>query len=453
MKTVAIPIETKVREFDGKLWLGLNLVSRGYRVILGPHDEVSSTFDITEPDIYLTKDPGDPNIDIFKRLRSAGISVCGLATEGAVFESLDQFGHNKKEILNHLDAFFAWGEKPANEVRQHHDDKRNLHVSGNPRFDLLQPQLRSIYQDRAVPISKKYGEYILFNTSFSIPNPYSQRQITKIEETLGTLEQQKRTYFFRVFYSFMQTIYYLQELFPKTNIIIRPHPSENNNTYTKAFREYDRIHVEDSGDVRTWIAGATVTVHHTSTTGIESALIRVPVVSYRPVQSESYGAKLPQVVSKEALTQEELAEYISDQLHTDQPYELTDDQKQYLKQYIHNIDESAAENICRVIGSLNINGEKKYGMLKPTLGEKIERRIKSFRWSDQAITAYDTIHKLAGNESHQEQRRYHAEKFPGLTKKEIINTVDQMDGVAELGDIHVDDIPLTNNTFSLTLQG
>lgn len=447
MKTVAIPIETKVREFDGKLWLGLNLVSRGYRVILGPHYEVTSTFDITEPDIYFTKDPGDPDINIFKRLRSAGISVCGLDTEGAVFESLDQFGHNKKEILNHLDAFFAWGEKPADEVRQHHDDDHNLHVSGNPRFDLLQPNLRFIYQNQAKPFIEQYGEYILVNGSFGLANPIKAGKV--VEEKRYDSVDQLYTHAYRVFHSFMEAIYYLQDEFPETDIIIRPHPSEDNTTYENAFERHTHVHVEDTGDVRAWIAGASLTVHHTSTTGIESALLGVPVVSYRPIQNEDYESVLPQVVSKKALNREVLAECVSRSLDNNQPYGMDAEQTAHLKQYFHNVDVSAADIICDVVDSLEIRTEKNYESLKPDRTGAVERRIKNSRWATEIISVYDTVQWLAGNESNQKRRAYRKQKFPGLEEYEIVDRIDEFKQVLELGSVSIEDVPLTNDTFVL----
>jgi surface carbohydrate biosynthesis protein len=83
MSTVAIPIETKVRELDGKLWLGLHLLARDHSVVLGPAGEVKASLHRTAPDMYISKDLGDGNVDFFDALRAAGCRVCGLPTEGA----------------------------------------------------------------------------------------------------------------------------------------------------------------------------------------------------------------------------------------------------------------------------------------------------------------------------------------------------------------------------------
>lgn len=450
-KKIAIPIETKVREYDGKLWLGLNLINRGNQIIIGPTSEIKTTLDNSRPDIYISKDPGDSNGEFFDHLQSSGISVCGLDTEGAVFESMGTYAHNKQNILNHMNAFFMWGEIPANTVRQHYNDnnKTNIYVTGNPRFDLLQPEMRHIYKQRSGPLNNKYENYILINGNFTLSNPYSQRQIKKSEDVYGSIELAKHCYADRIFHSFMEAIYHLQNEFPETHIIIRPHPSERNATYEEAFSGYDRIHVEDSGDARDWIAGAGVTIHHDCTTGIESALMGRPVVSYRPIQKEEYESRLPQFVSREAYTREELTEYVSSYLQNDHQYKMTSKQTNELEQYFHNIDELAAENICDVIKSLEIPEEKNYDSLKPNLSEDIKRRVKSSRWSQQAVTVYHHRYRLAGNESVPKQRKYRKQKFPGLEKNEILESIDQMKGFLDLNSVSVMKVPLTNNTYRI----
>jgi len=446
---IAIPIETKVREFDGKLWLGLNFVSRGDQVIIGSPTEIKKTLDYSQPDVYITKDPSDGNENFFNKLRSAGITVCGLDTEGAVYESIEKFAYNKRNFVNHIDALFTWGKKQANKIRQHYSNKTNIYVTGNPRFDLLQPKLRHIYEERSEPLNDKYGNYILINGNFTLSNPYSRQQIEKNENIYGSIESAKQCYADRIFHSFIEAVYHLQSEFPETHIIIRPHPSERNATYEEGFHRYNRVHVEDSGDARDWIAGAGVTIHHDCTTGIESALMGKPVVSYRPIQKEEYESRLPQVVSREAYTREELTEYVSRYLQDDHQYEMNSKQTNELKQYFHNIDELAAQNICDVIESLEVPEEKNYGLLESGLSDDVKWRIIKSRWSEQAFAIHDQIHKLAGIETNQKQRRYQKQKFPGLEKEEILESIDRMKGLLDLNSVSVKKIPLTNNTYSI----
>lgn len=449
MTTIALPIETKVREFDGKLWLALNLIKRGYTVVLGRSDEIKSTLDITQPDIYVSKDPGDNNIPLFINLIEAGIRVCVLDTEGGVYRNKERYMFNKKESLNYVDKIFCWGHDSADAIIQHYGNSNCVEVTGNPRFDLLQPEIRSIYRDGATPLKEQYGKFILFNGNFPKANPFRQQVITKHEEEYGSMSQEKRIYNQRIFHLFLDAIYNLQNKFPETNVIIRPHPSEDNKRYEDIFNGYKHVHVEDSGDVRYWLAGASVTLHHDCTTGIESALMGVPVVSYRPVQNRKYESELPQIVSEQVFTLNELTTFVSQHLQKDQSYELDTSQTDYLKQFFHNIDESAAENICNVIDSLEIRSEKNYDKLKPDLKGDIERRLKSSRWSDQVLAAYDDVHNLVGKKSRREQRQYNRQKFPGLKKGEVYERIEHIGKVLDIGLVSVESVTLTNDTFYL----
>lgn len=57
-KVIALPIETKARELDGKLWLAKNLIARGYKVALGKCSEIMGNLDIICPDVVFAVSAG-----------------------------------------------------------------------------------------------------------------------------------------------------------------------------------------------------------------------------------------------------------------------------------------------------------------------------------------------------------------------------------------------------------
>jgi surface carbohydrate biosynthesis protein len=449
MVTVALPIETKVRELDGKLWLALNLIEADNRVVIGRSEEIHNTLDITKPDIIISKDCGDGNTEYFDRLRDIGITVCGLHTEGGVFNSENRFIHNRKEILNHIDAYFTWGKSQAEIMRHHYQgNHNNLHVTGNPRFDLLQPNHRSYYTNRAASHRSKYGKYVLLNGTFTLANPYGERQLSKSESIYGEIKEEEFSYSSRVFHLFLDAIYNITTKFDNITIIVRPHPGEDNSTYEEEFARHSNIIIEDSGDVKTWIAGAQAVVHHDCTTGIESALMGTPTVSYQPIRNETYDSELPMRVSAEARTREDLINFISESIASDNSYKLTNRRKDHLKQYFHNIDEVAAENICNVI---NNTGPRDYNdahrKLTPSVYDRVERRIKSSGFGNQFLALYDFANQLVGNNEPYERRQYRKEKFPGLDKNEIEQGLNQLEKFVEINNMSVEKVPLTTDTF------
>jgi hypothetical protein len=188
MSSVALPIETKVRELDGKLWLGLNLVARGHDVVIGPAGEVKASLHRTTPDVYITKDPGDDKIGFFDALRQAGCRVCGLPTEGGVFTDIASSLVNRERVFDHVEYYFMWGRTQAEAAKDLATDARTVTVTGNPRFDLCRPAYRSVYDTAAARHRDRHGPYVLFNMNFGKANPHDfvgQQRHVQTQQQVG----------------------------------------------------------------------------------------------------------------------------------------------------------------------------------------------------------------------------------------------------------------------------
>jgi len=63
----------------------------------------------------------------------------------------------------------TWGEDNARAFRQFsgYDNNTPIIVTGNPRIDLLRPELREFYRPEAEALRERYGNFILINTNFS----------------------------------------------------------------------------------------------------------------------------------------------------------------------------------------------------------------------------------------------------------------------------------------------
>lgn len=449
MPTIALPIETKSREFLGKLWLGLNLVQRGHTVVLGPSYEVKKSLDRSKPDIYITKDPGDSQVQFFSTLSDAGIVVCGLDTEGGVFDSIENYTNNKQEVLEYLDCLFVWGEKPANALAEAVGKSETIVVTGNPRFDLLAPGLRNIYADEALTLIDRYGEYVLFNTSFGAANHLLQDAYESGSTSLGAFDIDFYKRKSHLLYATVEAIHALSEVHFETSIIIRPHPSEDSSTYEKIFRHFENVYVEQTGDVRSWIFGAQVVVHSGSTTGIEGAMMDRPVLSFWPLPEETNASSLPNRVSEVAFDRQALLQKISAHLGSDSDYELSDKQRAYLKQYIHNVDEYSSDLICDWIDSIEFPDRANYRSLTPGFKERIEQRVKRSRWSGLAETMYDLAVTLRSGHDGGMKRAYGTQKFPGLTKSELVESVRRFQAIVEVDGVRLEKVPRTRDTFEL----
>lgn len=426
MSAVALPIETKARELHGKLWLGLHLLERGHDIVLGPSWEVDVTLHKTQPDAYISQGPSDSKIDRFTELRQAGIRVYGLPPESGIGSSIEQIVTNKKQIVNHIDGFLCWGQKYKEALSKHYDNTDNIYLTGNPRFDLRYRRFRALYNKRAENLRTKHGKFILVNTNFGRANAFDQNQMFgQLERLYDGVEIENFRHQKRTFYLFLEAILHFSDSLDEVNIIIRPHPGENHDAYSQAFDPFENIKVIYSGDARTWITAAEIVLHHDCTTGIESVLIGTPTVSYRPIDTPESDTKIAQAISNEVFERDHLVKTIQS-LVSDEPQEMSSEQKNLLRPYFYNIDSCAAEAISDIIGQKEPMSAKNYERIRPTKRELVEARVRATRWSEQATKAYDTVRQLLGEDSLRGTRKKRQQKFPGLVQDEIIEIVENL---------------------------
>jgi len=445
--TVALPIETKVRELYGKLWLSSHLLKRGYDIVIGTSWEVGSTLHSTRPDFYISKDPSDENIEFFDSLRASGVRAYGLPPEGGVGSGINRWVSNRTEVVNHLDGFFCWGEAQQEALSSHYQDTSAVLNTGNPRFDLPYSEFRSIYEHLSSPIREKYAPFILVNTNFGYANPFDiDLQFSKIEQIFGNIDTSTIRHDSRTFHSLLEAILYLDEKID-INIIIRPHPGEDQQRYDDIFAPYDNVHIIHEGDVRTWIAAADAVIHHDCTTGIESALMESAVISYRPIDSAESSSEISQAVSREVFDREQLLAAVRNS-KSESNDAISDRQTDNLLPYFQNVDSCAALAICEVFDNQDLIRQKNYENLEPSLFSSIEMYLKTTKWETSATRAYDRLRMLEAGKSRKAAREKNNQKFPGLSEGEIqkvLNLIDEGQG----NEVRINNVSMTNDTYLL----
>jgi surface carbohydrate biosynthesis protein len=455
MKSVAISIENKVRELDGKLWLALNLIDRGYEVTIGPSWEIKPSLEEINPDVYFAKDVGDGNIEFFKSLRNAGIAVCGIPPETGVNSSVDSFIENRKDILHYMDAYFAWGHIPKTAFQSHYERsllKSKVKITGNPRFDLVTKNLRSFYKKSAEELNKQYCDYLLINTNFGLANPAGSRE--------DTYSKQKELYpdidpYYegirgsRVLYSFIELVFYLLSNDIEENIVIRPHPGEDHSTYQNIFEPFDDVYVRHYGDVRSWIAASSGVLHYDCTTGIEAALMETPVLSYQAVDLELDPKPLSQILSHEVASRDGVLSWLYNYRTANENYTMSPEQVKEAKGFFPNIDELAAPKICDIVDSLEpVSGSS--DRYDNTLRQKTELSVRSSRFGSDIIRLYDSLQDHLTDGDHKPARAKRQQKFSGLSGEELAEKVHLFADYTKSDSLTIDPIPKTRYTYNIS---
>lgn len=85
----------------------------------------------------------------------------------------------RRDTLLHVSKEFCWGSHQKRSITSANPDLTNrCHEVGNPRFDLLQPKYRTIYEEEAQSIKDQYGNLFLLIQDFL--NIIQQRERRKI---------------------------------------------------------------------------------------------------------------------------------------------------------------------------------------------------------------------------------------------------------------------------------
>jgi hypothetical protein len=282
-------------------------------------------------------------------------------------------------------------------------------MTGNPRIDLLNPIFRNIYQDNLKDIRMKIGEFILINTSFGVCN--WKKEDCLAEDYLKEMEERNKinsqdhrlrlqdyfNYKKQNMNGFRRLAKSLALKYPDTNIVIRPHPSEDVNYWSILEKSYPNILIRSEHDSIPWILGAKAIIQNDCTTGVEAGLIGCNVINFNCDLLQSPNFELVSRLTRYAATIDEVVYLIeSKSLNYG-----SDSYKHVISDFIVNWDNDklAATQIVELICLNNLAYTEKKFLTRNYL-ERIFNTYKLYM-----------------------SKNYRSSKFPGLNKSLVENTI------------------------------
>ncbi len=416
--TIILPIETKVREFHGKMFFAYNAVRAGFEVYAGDQARMWNYADLFPRGIYIDKSVAATRRDWFKKLRSFGHHVVSWDEEGLLFFNPEMYKKLRLDemTLGMTDLFFCWGDVQKEVILSYHPEMRSrLFVCGNPRFDLMREDYRDIYSEAVTSLRKRYGRIILINTNFAFCNHF--RSEADLQEMLksyplasepgyidGWIDYQRQG-----FQTFFKTIPEISRRYPDHTIIIRPHPSENHATWEYFSQRHANVVVNAEGNVHEWIMASEVLLHDNCTTAVEAFILGVPAISYREIQNRKYENFLPKELSFLVQTQDELFDIIDQALNNTVELYKTKiwsfDKQQILRRYIAGLEKkTSVQSMLDIIDKSPI-----HTFSSTNISKRIEWKIKIL-WRKLLHRYREYLHPPDG---------YSRQKFPSLSRDEI----------------------------------
>ena len=262
------------------------------------------------------------------------------------------------KAMAYVSHFFAWGEDNAELWRRypHMPQSASIDVTGNPRNDLLRPELHGYYENEVAEIKKAHGDFILVNTNFNHVNAFTPVQnLFQPVEKPGDVPQFGRAakgmardyaeglrdHKQSIFRDFQRMIPELDKVFPDYRIVVRPHPTESQKIYHDIAARCQRVSVTNEGNVVPWLLSARALVHNSCTTGVEAYVMRVPAVTYRASVDETYDFgfyRLPNLISHTCYNIDELKATLKQILDGELGPAGGDDRKQLIEHYLAALD-------------------------------------------------------------------------------------------------------------------
>lgn len=433
--TLLIPVENQARELDPKLLLAAVAAGRGYDCIVGERGRLDFRLARFPRGIYLAKSMTARSRKVFSILRQLGHEIAVWDEEVLVRYRFPEIYYGRRlapETLALVSHLFAWGEDNAEVLRKYpHYAGTPISVTGNPRGDLLRPELRGRFAAEAEAIRREQGDFLLVNTNFGHVNAYhpslnlllapdadGRRAMGRGSVGMTRAYAEGRAAHKQaVFESFFEMVPFLHDAFPEIDVVIRPHPVEEMRPWHALAEKLPRARiVPAAGSPIPWLMATHALVHNCCTTGIEAWLLGTPSVTFRPVQSDLYEEVLPNAVSHDARDLETLRSLVARILAGELGRLESEVARRVVEHHIAALDGPlACERIVDVLDEIE---EARRAARPPGPGARLAARWRGLR---RRIKKERTSRR-AGAKNSPEIRR---QRYPGIELAEVRERLDR----------------------------
>jgi surface carbohydrate biosynthesis protein len=325
-----IPVENQVRELDAKLLLACVAARRGLSSIIGAKRYVDDRIASFPRSIYIAKSLLHGHNKLFRIARKLGHEIVAWDEDSLVHLPAETYYSRRLSpvSLACVSQLFAWGEDNAELWRRYPEmpPAIPIHVTGNPRNDLLRAEIQPYYQDEVDAIRRNHGDFILVNTNFNHVNSFSPiRRLFLPPDAPDALPRPGRAsrgmsreyaeglrnHKQSIFACFQEMIPALEKQFPDQSIIVRPHPVESPEVYEQIAQKCNRVQVSSKGNVVPWLMACKAVVLNGCTTSVEAYAMGVPAISYRAVVNAAYDDdfyRLPNLLSHQCFEFKDLCQ-------------------------------------------------------------------------------------------------------------------------------------------------
>ena len=318
--TLIIPVEIQVREMDAKILLSCVAAERGFPVVMGSRAFIHFQADSIPRGVYLAKSMRTLSIRMFSILYELGHAIVAYDEEALVRAPDYEYYRWRlaPETVSRVSHLLAWGEDDAQVLRAYPGYAgAPIHVTGNPRIDLMRADVREFYRPEVDTLRQRFGDFVLVNTNFNKVNHFfaelsDLKNAAQAEDGAPAhpFEAGKGRHKLVLFQHFREMVPALCQSLPGHTVVLRPHPAESHDPWLELAARCPNLRVVNEGNVVPWLMAARALIANSCTTMVEAAILGVPALNFEPVTSEEYDYQLPNSLSHSATTVAALCEAV-----------------------------------------------------------------------------------------------------------------------------------------------
>jgi surface carbohydrate biosynthesis protein len=447
--TLIIPVESQVRELDAKLLLACAAAERGFPVLIGSRAFVHYEITAMPRGVYLAKSMRSLSNRMFEILRQLGHEIVAWDEEDYYRRRLSP---KALGLVSHL---LAWGEDDAEIFRRFPEYPGTpIHITGNPRIDLMRPDVRAYFDEEVADIRRRFGEFVMINTNFGYVNAFASSlnlmQDSKTpggapvegKNTLGmTSEFARRLAAHKqaLFQHFRKLVPALARALPDRTIVLRPHPAEGHETWKEAASGCQNVHVVNEKSVIPWLVATTVLVHNGCTTAVEAAVLEKPAVAYRPLSNATFDLELPNSLSHEVFDLEELVNKVRAIASGEFGASNGGARRAILERHIASLDGPLAAD--RMVTAVCEAGYRDRRPPRPTTVRYLQGWLHA-----RGRTAVKQINRRRAG--HRNADEFHEHRFPGTSVEDLRQRIRRLSAqLGRFGQLRVEDF--SNHIFRI----
>ncbi len=371
---------------------------------------------------------------MFRILRRLGHEIVVWDEEALVHYPPDTyFGRCLSPIaIRYVSHLLAWGEDNVDLFREYpFYPGIPIHPTGNPRGDLLRPEMSVYFNEEAKKYRDSYGDFILVNTNFGNVNAFvpvldlfrtDGKSVVEPEFGRGATGMSRafaeglRDHRMATFEHFKALIPKLATCFPSQTIVVRPHPTENPEVYHRLAECHANVQVANDGNVIPWLMASNALIHNGCTTGVEAYVMGIPALAYQASTDPLHDNQLSNALSHQCFNFEALRQAVEKFLGGELGPANGEDWRQLLDRFMTAREGPiACERIVNVL-------EKVFGgkpdLPRPRISDRLagwyQATVRRWRKKFQS--------RLPGSRDKPEFERH---RFPGLTLADLRQRIER----------------------------